>query len=166
MPTQLADSRIKLGQRVIDTATGFEGTVTGLADHYSGCRTAHVEAEMDDNHVPLDRLELADNHIMDDVDPVTDDLDGIELGQCVVDTITGFKGVVLQKSIFAYEAPKVYVRPAVTDDDGSYPSGQTLHASGVELVDDGVRETVEEMVATMTGEGSTGPIDRVGSLTE
>jgi len=38
---------IKLGKKVRDTITGFEGTVTGIAEYLSGCKRAEVVSNDD-----------------------------------------------------------------------------------------------------------------------
>lgn len=39
-------NHMKLGDRVRDNLTGFEGTVTGIVDYITGCRQALITPEM------------------------------------------------------------------------------------------------------------------------
>lgn len=132
---------VALGVRVRDTVTGYEGTVTAVADHISQCSTATVErgsqkvTQMEE--VNVDRLEplgsLHDGKAVEtDVDEIPDD---ISLGAIVRDPKTGFQGYVVMTSEYLFEAPKVLVRPDELGDGGTYPDSQWLHTFEVDIVD-------------------------------
>ena len=162
---------VSLGQTVKDEVTGIEGTVTGVSDHLSDCQTAQIEYEQAGSrqsmHLPITRLvitEIDDNGLVDD--DGTASLDRLELGQLVRDRITGFTGIITMTGRHIDEATKVYVRPAEVDEDGDYPSGQTLHATEVEVIDeDGVQAEAEEMVEAMP-ESAAGPVAELESVTD
>jgi len=119
------DTDIGLGYRVRDTISGYEGIVTDIGTHLTGCTRFGV---MPDSHEDPTRrgdteffygaqLEI----LSEDTDYAEDAEDSItevdfDLGDVVEDDVTGFRGVASTITYNLYNCPRVAVQPQVGSD--------------------------------------------------
>lgn len=118
----MQETDVQLGQRVVDTISGYEGVVTTVGDHLTGCtRIGCVPTKEDKNpnsesFFYEDQLEL--NDVVVDVE-VEDESD-FETGQPVIDVVTGFKGVVAVINFKLYNCPQILVQSTEDADESKW----------------------------------------------
>lgn len=109
-----ANTDIQHGYRVEDTISGFEGIVTLIGDHISGCTRFGVHPVDDSKRGSQEfffeeQLEVVDQETdFVDFDVETDV--HFELGDVVYDEVTGFRGVVTVINYKLWNSPKVHIQ--------------------------------------------------------
>lgn len=123
----MTDLEIGLGMHVRDRISGYEGIVTDVGYHLTGCvrlgvmpvdtgKTSHrgdteffYPDQLEIVHEETEFTEAAENALTrEDVD--------FWLGDCVEDSVTGFRGVASTITVNLYNCPRVAVQPRVGSD--------------------------------------------------
>lgn len=151
------EDNFELGQTVRDKVTGFEGAIVADADHYAGCRTFRVETESDSGGTTSerfdeDRIEDSARRSNIDVPETSDDVLGnIELGNRVRDTATGFEGIAITLVDRAFGVPWVLIQKQTDEESpgSGFPDSKLIDATQLEVVDDGVADVRDEMIAEL-----------------
>jgi len=161
------DSDIALGEYVRDELSGYEGHVTAISEHLTGC--TRVEISQSESQTAstewfyIDQVEVCDNRAIStefDHTVVTDT--DISLGERVRDTVTGYKGIVVTIVYELFNCPRVMVQ---TDNDGKETEG--FDVPRVTVVSDGIADRFGDTEDTAVGKTGfaadmirTDPIDR------
>lgn len=151
------ESRIGLGNRVVDKMSGFEGVVSTVSEHLSGCSRIEVTAQGNGSQRTKEwfyegQLELDGGGKTFDEEPVTET--DIDLGDLVRDEVTGFKGIAVVVYFEPYNCPSVGVQPTCGGDKTEKGDLEVIDAPRLTVVRDDVVDDFENMdddSATETG---------------
>ena len=150
----------KLGDRVKDEITGFEGIVVCVVKHYKSSLRIGLAPEepTDDNEKPeeewfdADRLELVESNIVEpknnkSVFKVAEAMD-VKQGDKVEDSVTGFEGTLTSFNDWLYGCHFMGIKPQELDSEGNPVSRRSFPVDRIEVIerDDELRdnEDVEE----------------------
>ena len=123
----MSQSDPQLGDKVQDQISGFTGIVSSVGEHISGCNRFGVYALGEESS---DRRGEQEFFYADQLEILEDDTEfseageeshvdaEVDLGDIVVDTVTGFDGTVAVINYKLWNCPQVLVQPS-TNDDGS-----------------------------------------------
>lgn len=111
---------MKLGQKVKDLVTGFEGTVVYLAYYLHGCVRVRVQPPMGaDGKIP-------DSYTIDEPQLIVTNTkqvvkakiakQNVKLGQQVLDPVSGFTGVAAGRVVYLNGCSRIAVAPSVNKD--------------------------------------------------
>jgi len=121
----MSQTEPQLGQKVQDSISGFTGIVTTVGDHISGCNRYGVRPVGDEETVQrgdqeffyADQLEILDDDTEFSEAGEESYVDtNIELGNRVMDRVTGFQGTVSVINYKLWNCPQVLVQPNANDD--------------------------------------------------
>ena len=106
---------IKLGDKVKDPITGFEGIAIGKTEHLHGCtgigilpQELHDGKAIDTHWFDEPRVEVIEEGV---VRADKDSTPTIKLGDTVKDPITGFKGIAMSRTAYLHSCASVGVKP-------------------------------------------------------
>jgi len=171
------DTDIGLGYRVRDKISGYEGIVTDIGTHITGCTRFGV---MPDNHEdPTQRgsteffygaqLEILseNNDFAEDGEDSVTDVD-FELGDLVKDDVTGFEGIASTITFNLYNCPRVAIQPTL-EKGTILPGGDSendidrewFDAPRVVYVDGGISADYETLIAEGTTAETGAPANDV-----
>jgi len=163
----MSDQEIGLGMIVADRVSGFEGVVTLIGHHITGC-TRYGVYPIDvatDNRGTREFFYASQLEIVDDDSKFSEEADEaiiespFELGQIVKDEITGFEGVATVVNFKLWNCPAVCVQSRSDPDES-----QWYDDSRLELVyDDKQFEFDDRVDPEEQNEHNTGSIGDAGS---
>jgi len=160
----MSQSQPQLGDKVQDSISGFTGIVTTVGDHISGCDRYGVRPAGDEETVQrgdqeffyADQLEILDNDTeFSEAGQESHVETDIEVGNRVMDKVTGFQGTVSVINYKLWNCPQVLVQPS-TNDDGSLDDAEWFDVVRLAIrsesnVDFWDGEESEEQDASSTG---------------
>jgi len=137
------DVSIRLGDRVQDEISNYQGIVIGIAEHLTGCESIAVRGDGEDpTRRSSEEWFYQSQLTVDDAQvlargraPSSDEID-VALGNRVVDEINGFEGIV---TTINYNLDNV-ARAAVTATDDAEADRHWADVNRLTVLDDGVHE--------------------------
>ncbi len=148
---------IELGDIAEDTISGYEGVVTAIAYHLTGCTRIEISAyespSADSQFFYEEQLETHgeseyDHEIVTDTE--------FELGENVRDDVTGFEGYIVTITYELYNCPSVGVQSDSDEKDTEW-----FDVPRVSKLDNGVRENFTELSEKSGGETGAASTDIV-----
>jgi len=161
------DSDIALGEYVRDELSGYEGHVTAISEHLTGC--TRVEIAQSESPTAstewfyIDQVEVCDDNLNStEFDHTVVTGTDISLGERVRDTVTRYEGIVVMIVYELFNCPRVMVQ---TDNDGK--ETERFDAPRVTVVGDGIADSFGDTEDTSVGKTGfsadmvrTDPFDR------
>jgi len=119
----MQETDVQLGQRVVDTISGYEGVVTTIGDHLTGCTRVGCSPTEEDKSPNAESFFYeeqlnTEEQFIDDVD--VEDESEFETGQPVIDVVTGFKGIVSVVNYKLYNCPQILVQSTEEADESEW----------------------------------------------
>jgi hypothetical protein len=151
-----------LGIKARDRISGFEGIVTGIGTHITGCRRIGMR--------PVERADRGEEEwfFPEQLEVVTEDTEFSELGESATtdvdfelgdeleDEITGVSGIVGTITYNLFNCPRVALQPVDNTDSTEAPDREWFDAPRVSRVGNGVSAEFEEQV-NKQATSATGP---------
>lgn len=148
-----ADATVELGEQVQDKLTDFEGTVTCVSHHITGCTRIGVRDTVSDGTSRGDEEYFYDAQLdsQDELhqfghDPTTEC--DIDVGEKVKDTVTGFEGVVSILAFELFNCPRACIQPIDGTDSTEMSDSEWVDVPRLESVGDGVTDDVSDLQQT------------------
>jgi len=113
---------IELGMRVKDKITGFKGVAVYKADYIHGCSRFGVQPQELKDCKPIEDqiFDEPQIDILDDGKLVIESIANvqkIEIGKKVEDSVSGFKGIAIGRTVFINGCGRILIGPKVSADN-------------------------------------------------
>jgi len=146
---------IKLGSTVKDMISGFEGVAIARSEWLYGCNRIVVESNRLKDGKPTDgqwfdeqRIEtIEENTILCDEPKDC----AVQLGNKVKDSLTGFQGVAIAKTVWSSGAVTISVEPTKLQENGQPIDSQAFDVYRLEIVSEPAIPVSRESEATTGG---------------
>jgi heat shock protein HspQ len=152
------DTDIDLGDTARDTISGYEGVVTAIADHLTGC--TRVEISQSESQIASSEWFYAEQLTTDVEDlerdfthDVVTDTD-LQLGQRVRDSVTGYEGHIITITYELFNCPRVLVQTGGEDKET-----EGFDRPRIEALGDGVVDQFSDSDDNDVGETGAAPTD-------
>jgi len=154
---------IDLGMTAQDRVSNFEGIVTAVAYHLTGCTRFELTANDDDTTRNVSewfdqrQVGVINDDVIDSLYNSVDSMDpDVSLGVCVRDEVTGVEGVVIVITYEAFNCPKVGIQPIDTSTTIAKEDIVFADVPRVTVVGEGVtgEYTEQQTAETATASGS------------